>query len=123
MPKAAFFDLDGTLLTVNSGRLWMQRERREGRITAWQQAQAMFYLLGCRFGLIDIHRTMRKALQTIKGLPEQTVREWTEDWYEAEVKPLAAPGAWPVLDWVRESTAGEPRLRTLLGCFSGIPKG
>ena len=101
--KAAFFDLDGTLLTVNSGRLWMQRERREGRISAWQQAKALVYLLGYRFGLIDMHRVMGKALQTVKGLPEQTVREWTEAWYEAEVKPLAAPGAWAAIQKHREA--------------------
>ena len=28
----AFFDLDGTLLTVNSGKLWMSSERRAGRL-------------------------------------------------------------------------------------------
>ncbi len=93
----AFFDLDGTLLTVNSGRLWMRRERRLGRISRWQQLQAVFYLIGYRFGLIDMRRAMRKALQTVRGLDEQTVRRWTEQWYAEEVADFAAPGAWPVI--------------------------
>lgn len=102
---AAFFDLDGTLLTVNSGRLWMRRERRLGRISRWQQLQAVFYLIGYRFGLIDMRRAMRKALQTVRGLPEDTVRRWTEAWYAEQVADFAAPGAWPVIDEHRR--AGE----------------
>jgi HAD superfamily hydrolase (TIGR01490 family) len=91
-PAAAFFDLDGTLLTVNSGRLWMQRERRVGRITRMQMAQAVFYLALYRFGMVDVDRAMRKALTTVKGLPEQTVRQWTREWFVDEVVRFAAPG-------------------------------
>lgn len=98
MKTAAFFDLDKTLLTVNSGALWMRRERREGRISMWQVAQASFYLLAYRFGVLDMERAMRKALQTIKGLDEETVRGWTRTWFHQEVVPHAAQGAWPVLE-------------------------
>lgn len=89
----AFFDLDGTLLAVNSGRLWMRRERRLGRISRFQVVEAGFYLAAYRFGLVNIERAMRKALQTVKGLPEETVRRWTEEWFAEEVVPHVAPGA------------------------------
>lgn len=98
MAVAAFFDLDKTLLTVNSGRLWMQRERRLGRISFYQSLQAVFYFAAYKFGIINMHRAMGKAAMTIRGLPEETVRKWTEDWYEEEVKPTAAPGCWPVIE-------------------------
>jgi HAD superfamily hydrolase (TIGR01490 family) len=102
MKPAAFFDLDGTLLTVNSGRLWMRRERREGRLSRWQQIQAVFYLAAYRFGVVDMTSAMRKALETIKGLEEDTVREWTETWYRSEVQHLAAPGAFPAVEHHRQ---------------------
>ncbi len=98
MKPATFFDLDGTLLLVNSGKLWLQRERREGRLSAGQLVLAIFYLGAYRFGVIDIDRAMEKALETVKGLPEDEVRGWTEEWYEREVRQYAAPGAWPVIE-------------------------
>lgn len=103
MTPAAFFDLDGTLLTVNSGKLWIRRERQEGRLTLKQMAQAAFYMIGYRFGVIDMESAMDKALGTVQGLREEEVRGWTEEWYEREVKRHAAPGAWPVLAEHREA--------------------
>ncbi|MBN1946460.1 MAG: HAD family hydrolase [Bradymonadales bacterium] len=110
MKTAAFFDLDGTLLTVNSAALWMDRERRAGRIGRWTMLQAALYLLGYRFGLVDIERGMLKALQTIKGEREENVRRWTSDWFHQEVAGHVAPGCWPVLDGHRK----ENRLVVLL---------
>ena len=94
---AAFFDLDRTLLTVNSGALWMRRERRLGRISRWQLLQGTAYLIGYKFSVIDMDRVTTEALKTVKGKREETVRRWTRDWYRAEVAHHAAPGAWAVL--------------------------
>jgi HAD superfamily hydrolase (TIGR01490 family) len=91
---AAFFDLDGTLLSVNSGRLWLVRERRHGRVTLRQTAQAVGFLVGYHFGVVDIVDAMRQALQTVRGEREATLREWTRAWFESEVVPrYEAPGA------------------------------
>jgi HAD superfamily hydrolase (TIGR01490 family) len=103
---AAFFDLDRTLLTVNSGALWMMRERRLGRISLPQFIQGLFYLVGYKFSVIDMDRVIVKALHTIKDEREDTVRKWTQNWYRDEVAAHAAPGAWPVLE--RHRTAGNP---------------
>ena len=89
---AAFFDLDRTLLKVNSGALWMKRERRLRRISFWQMLQATFYLMAYKFGAIDMEHVTLKALQTVIGEKEETVRQWTYQWYEDEVKKHAAPG-------------------------------
>jgi len=103
---AAFFDLDRTLLTVNSGALWMKRERRAGRISRLQLLQGTAYLIGYKFSVIDMDRVMREALQTVKGELEETVRQWTREWYREEVAQHAAPGSWAVLRAHRD--AGEP---------------
>jgi HAD superfamily hydrolase (TIGR01490 family) len=103
---AAFFDLDRTLLTVNSGALWMKRERRLGRISRWQFLQGTAYLVGYKFSVIDMDRVMTEALKTVKGELEETVRQWTRTWYREEVVQHAAPGAWAVLRAHR--AAGEP---------------
>ncbi len=99
---AAFFDLDRTLLTVNSGALWMKREHRLGRISNWMLLQGTFYLLAYKFDLVDMNRVTVKALHTVKGEYEPVVKRWTEQWYAEEVAQHAAPGAWPVLAEHRE---------------------
>ncbi len=108
MAAAAFFDLDGTLLTVNSARLWIRRERRLGRITTWQVARAALMLGGYRLGVLDMESALREALATLEGVPEGTIREATHAWWREEVRPFVAPGARPVLDAHRR--AGEPRV-------------
>lgn len=89
---AAFFDLDGTLLSVNSGTLWIRRERRLGRLSRRQYAEALAYLIAYKLNTIDMVAAMRKALSTVKGQPEAELREWTHRWYLDEVAPLVAPG-------------------------------
>jgi HAD superfamily hydrolase (TIGR01490 family) len=93
MRAAAFFDLDGTLLTVNSGRLWMMYERREGRLSLGQLLQGSFYLLAYRVSVLDMDRVMEKALTTVIGQEEELIRRRTEEWFEREVKQFFAPGA------------------------------
>lgn len=92
MRTAAFFDLDGTLLTANSAALWMKRERRHGRLTLWQMAQGAMFLLLYKAGVADMDDVTVKALSTVKGLEEETVRQWTHEWFEKEVTPHVAPG-------------------------------
>lgn len=96
--SAAFFDLDGTLLTCNSGALWMARERRLGRISRWQMVEATLYLLAYRLTSLDMEQLMTKALRTVVGEREENVRRWTHQWFYEEVISRAAPGAYAVLD-------------------------
>lgn len=95
---AAFFDLDGTLVTVNSGRLWMEHERRAGRVSTRQFLKGLWYLAGYYAGTIDIDKAMGEALGVVRGEQEQRIRELTLAWFDADVAPYAAPGAWAVLE-------------------------
>lgn len=98
MRAAAFFDLDGTLLTVNSARLWLRRERRLGRVTGLQVARAMLCMGGYRLGLLDMEATLRAALATYRGEEEAAIRAATREWWAAEVRGTVAPGARAVLE-------------------------
>lgn len=97
MSAAAFFDLDGTLLTVNSARLWLRRERRLGRVSAGQVVRAALMLGGYRMGVLDMDRALRSALTTLTGRGEEAIRAETREWWREEVRPFVAPGARPVL--------------------------
>jgi len=106
MRGAAFFDLDGTLLTVNSARLWLRRERSLGRLTIRQVAWAGVQLGLYRVGVIDMEAALRGALATLRDVEEERIRAETRAWWEEDVRPWVAPGARAVLD--RHRRAGEP---------------
>jgi HAD superfamily hydrolase (TIGR01490 family) len=101
--RAAFFDLDGTLLTVNSARLWLRRERRIGRIDGWQVARAALRLGAYRVGILDMAEALRAALATYAGMEEDGLRAETRVWWREEVRPFVAPGAREVLERHRRS--------------------
>jgi len=95
---AAFFDLDGTLITVNSAALWMRAERRRGRLTLPQMLEGALYLLLYRVHAVDMGKVMRKALRTVQGELEETIRRLTYEWFERDVRPFVAPGARAVVE-------------------------
>src|SRR5512133_3028177 len=103
MGAAAFFDLDGTLLTVNSATLWLRRERRLGRINAWQVAHAALMLGSYRIGILDMESALRAALRPIRGVSEEAIRDETRIWWNEDVRPFVAPGAAAVLERHRAS--------------------
>jgi HAD superfamily hydrolase (TIGR01490 family) len=106
MRSAAFFDLDGTLLTVNSARLWVKRERRLGRISVGQLLHAGLFLGGYHLGVLDMEAALGVALAQIKGVREEDVRADTGVWWREDVRAFVAPKAQGVLAAHRQ--AGEP---------------
>jgi HAD superfamily hydrolase (TIGR01490 family) len=94
---AAFFDLDGTLVTINGGRSWIQREHRLGRLGHLQLLRGAWLLGLYYFGWVNIERALGAALGTVTGLPEEQIRQETATWFAEEMAPQSAAGAWPFL--------------------------
>ena len=88
----AFFDLDRTLLAVNSATLWVRSERREGRVTAWQTLRAAGWLLRYRLGIASLEGAIGEAIATLRGQAERDVRSRTEAFYQREVRHTFRPG-------------------------------
>jgi HAD superfamily hydrolase (TIGR01490 family) len=103
MRRAAFFDLDGTLLTVNSAGLWIRRERRLGRLGKRQVAKAAAWFAMYKLGVLDIDAAMGEAAATVTGETERALEDATREWYADEVARHAAPGAFDVLRRHREA--------------------
>ena len=101
--RLALFDLDRTLLDVNSGRLWAVSQWREGRIGTTDLAWAGYWLV--RYGLgFDggLNQAMEAAARTVAGEEERVLEARVRAWFAAEVRQRLRPGARAALDRHRE---------------------
>jgi len=94
----AFFDLDKTLLSKNSGGLWVRSELRQGYVSPVQAARAGLWLLGYHMGYAQIEGVIRDAISTLKGTPEHAISARTQAFYTREVASLYRPGARPAVE-------------------------
>jgi HAD superfamily hydrolase (TIGR01490 family) len=95
----ALFDLDRTLLDVNSGRLWLVAEWRAGRISlrdvAWGGYWLARYSLGHEDGLDQVFDT---ATRTLEGTSEAELDARVRAWFDEELAHRLRPGAKAALD-------------------------
>ena len=90
---AAFFDLDRTLLAVNSGLLWAQHERRQGNISRGQFARAGLWTLLYHLSLVDIAQVYATATRHYRGVTARELERRTRGWFEREIAPQLRPAA------------------------------
>ena len=91
MRVAAFFDIDGTLLSVNSAPLYAKYLRRHGRARRRDLVRTAFYLLQYRLNLLDIDRAIERSGSLIAGQREADVAAFCEQWYREVVRDYLVP--------------------------------
>ncbi|HEY0095124.1 MAG TPA: HAD family hydrolase [Archangium sp.] len=94
----AFFDLDKTLLAVNSGSLWIRRELALGHITRVQAMRATLWLARYHMGYVPMQDALVQAMSHLQGTDEQPIRERTVRFYEELVRSQYRPGALRALE-------------------------
>jgi len=98
MPTAAFFDIDGTLLSVNSAPLYARYLRQHGRARRRDLLRTAFYLLQYRLNLLDIDRAIERASAFIAGQLESDVARFCEQWYREVVRSYVVPEMRVIVD-------------------------
>jgi HAD superfamily hydrolase (TIGR01490 family) len=89
---AAFFDMDRTLLTINSGSLWVRFLRRRGEISRWQYARALGWALEYKLSILDMHALAERLAADLTGQAEEDMVAKCVYWYRTEVqRTVAAP--------------------------------
>jgi HAD superfamily hydrolase (TIGR01490 family) len=94
----AFFDLDKTLLAVNSGSLWIRRELALGHISRMQALRASLWLARYHLGFVSMKDALVQAISHLQGAREQSMRERTVLFYEEQVRSQYRPGALRTLE-------------------------
>lgn len=92
---AAFFDIDHTVLEVNSGTKWVVHQWRSGGMSLWEVLQAMRWLVEYRFGYLDFDAMARRVLVGYRGRDVEAIYREVETFFERDV-------AWAICAEARE---------------------
>ncbi|MBW1876748.1 MAG: HAD family hydrolase [Deltaproteobacteria bacterium] len=102
--SVAFFDLDRTLVDVNSARLWIRYEWEHGNLSSRQVVRATWWLFKYSLGFgRDMLDAYREAVATLEGREEADLARQTRDWFDDQVRGHLRPGARAALAHHREA--------------------
>ncbi len=96
--RIAFFDLDKTLLCVNSGTLWVRREVALGHISKRQALRAMAWLGRYHLGFASAEAMVIEAVAELTGTSGEALQQRTERFFHEEVRQTYRPGALEALE-------------------------
>jgi HAD superfamily hydrolase (TIGR01490 family) len=88
---AAFFDVDHTLLDVNSGRLWVRHLRRTGQMPLGRLLRAIVWLVRYRLAILDLEAVTAEATRDWAGVRVAAIEAEVRAWFEAELIPHICP--------------------------------
>jgi HAD superfamily hydrolase (TIGR01490 family) len=86
MAIGAFFDIDCTVLEVNSGTKWIGYQWRTGQLSAWHLGEALLWLVQYRFGLLDYEAMARKVLARYRGDAVAPIYDEVAAWFDRDIR-------------------------------------
>ncbi len=98
MQRAAFFDLDKTVLKIDSGMSYVRFQRMRGEIDRVTLAKAAWWSLQYKLALLDVEELARRLARDYEGDSEAAMRAKCRVWYEAYVEREIAPAARRTID-------------------------
>lgn len=118
MTGIAFFDLDKTLISVNSATLWVKREIRTGHLPKQAAFRAAGWTFLYELGFARIESALETAVKTLDGQKETDLAERVAAFFEEEARRLIRPGAPRAVE--RHAKAGDVvSLLTSSSCYLG----
>jgi HAD superfamily hydrolase (TIGR01490 family) len=91
-PKAAFVDVDGTLLAETTTYLFARILRRRGLLKRSFILRALYHGLQHRFGRLDYGRLVAFGLNSISRIPVSELEQIAEDNFQEFVRPRLYQG-------------------------------
>ena len=102
MARAAFFDMDLTLLRVNSGSRWVKYLRRRGEIGLPMLLRSGFWLLQYRLSLLNMEAVAAMLAADMAGDAEDEMRVKVGEFYQSEIRDTISPLAREALEQHRD---------------------
>jgi putative phosphoserine phosphatase/1-acylglycerol-3-phosphate O-acyltransferase len=89
----AFFDLDKTLISENSGSLYMRYRYQRGEISGMELLKGLGAYLQYKAGMLDIQNWTKNMMVQFRGQSEAEMERWAEHWFEEMVAQTVYPEA------------------------------
>ncbi len=89
----AFFDLDRTILSVNSGLIWARAELRRGNVSYFKFGRAAVYSALYHLSIADMDSVADFALSHYRGMEETELERLIREWFVRDVAPHIRPAA------------------------------
>lgn len=100
--RVAFFDIDKTILSINSAKLWVRYELERGTMSRTEALKGMLWMGLYGLGATRIERAIHAVVAGLQGRAEAPVIEDVANFYEEFVASAIRPGAREAVAWHRE---------------------
>ena len=100
---AAFFDMDNTLLRVDSGMSWVRFLYRRGELPPRMVAKALYWQALYKLAVLDMDTVFTRLVEDLRGDSEAEMIAKCEIWYRDHVAPEVAPAARVAIEHHRQA--------------------
>jgi HAD superfamily hydrolase (TIGR01490 family) len=91
--RAAFFDMDRTVLSVETGPSWARFLYNRGELSVGLMAKVAYWTLLHRFALLDVDDVFARTIWLLRGNSEAEMVAKSEVWIRDHVAPTVVPAA------------------------------
>jgi len=93
----AFFDMDKTILSENSGTLFVKYQYEKGELGTWDLVKGLGAYLRYKAGVLDIDRWTKDMMAGFKGQSELATTREANRWFKDAVAPTIYPEAYDIV--------------------------
>lgn len=101
--RAAFFDMDNTLLRVETGMSWVRFLHQRGELPPVMVAKAIYWQALYKLAILDMDAVFTRLVETLRGSAEAEMIAKCEIWYRDHVAPEIAPAARVAIEHHRQA--------------------
>jgi len=96
--RAAFFDMDKTILSENSGNLYIKYMRQTGRVSRWMALRGIIWYLQYHLKFFNIEKIAKKTFASVEGDREPDMIKLCNRWFDEMVKNYIYPEVKPLME-------------------------